>query len=103
MSSVSSFRAIVNLDENGELLCFCPYDEYLRGQCECRDQYDCPEAFVEITVLPKSKPSEQQLRDIEKVSKELKKADRQIKRADHRIKQGVNRLEEAIRKTRTRI
>lgn len=100
---MSSFRAIVNLDEDGDVVCFCPYDNYLRGHCECRDKFDCPEAMIEITVLPKSRPSEQVELGLKKAEKELKNSEKTIKKANDRIKQGLNQLEKATKGNRWRI
>lgn len=100
MQGTTRFRAVVNMGEDGDILCFCSYDEYLRGQCDCREKYDCPEAFIEVTILPKSKPSEQGIQKLNKVIRNLDKTERAVKKANHRIKQGVNRLEESIKKIR---
>lgn len=99
----SRFRAIVNLDDKGEITCFCPYEEYLQGLCVCREQYDCPEAMIEITVLPNSRPSDKGVSEIKKSAREVKKAERDLKKATDRIKQGVGRLEKATRGNRWRI
>ena len=100
---MSSFRAIVNLDEDGDVTCFCPYENYLKGHCKCRDKFDCPEAMIEITVLPKSRPSEQAELGIKKVARELKESERTMKKANDRIKQGLSQLEKATKGTRWRI
>jgi len=97
------FHAIVRFNTNGDLVCFCPYDNYLRGGCGCRDKYDCPEAMIEITVLPKSKPSEQTVNKIKKADKDITKSLKQTEVSLNRIKQGVSRLEKAIKGTRFRI
>lgn len=98
-----AFRAIVNLDEDGDVTCFCPYDNYLRGHCECRDKFDCPEAMIEITVLPKSRPSEQAELGLKRVERELKNSEKTIKKANDRIKQGLTQLEKATKGNRWRI
>ena len=100
---MAAFRAIVNIDKDGDVTCFCPYDNYLKGHCECRDKFDCPEAMIEITVLPKSRPSEQAQAGIKKVTKDLKDSNREIKKANNRIKQGLSQLEKATKNTRWRI
>ncbi|MBD3260348.1 MAG: hypothetical protein GF334_01500 [Candidatus Altiarchaeales archaeon] len=97
------FRVIVNQDSKGEILCFCPYDEYLKGLCVCREKYDCPEAIIELTVLPNSRPSDKVVAAVEKGKREVKSAEREIKRSADRIKQGVNRLERVAGKNRWRI
>jgi hypothetical protein len=100
---MSAFRAIVNLDEDGDVTCFCPYENYLKGECACRDRFDCPEAMIEITVLPKSRPSEQVELGIKKVTKELENSKRTMKKANDRIKQGLSQLEKATKGNRWRI
>jgi hypothetical protein len=100
---MSAFRAIVNLDEDGDVTCFCPYENYLKGECACRDRFDCPEAMIEITVLPKSRPSEQAELGIKKVARELKESERTMKKANDRIKQGLSQLEKATKGNRWRI
>lgn len=100
---MSSFRAIVNVDEEGDVTCFCPYENYLKGNCECRDQFDCPEAMIEITVLPNSRPSAQAKLGIKKIERELKKSGRTVKKANDRIKQGLSQLEKATKGNRWRI
>lgn len=99
----SRFRAIVNLDDQGEINCFCPYEEYLEGLCVCREQFNCPEAIIEVTVLPNSRPSDKGVSEIKKASRETKQAGRDLKKATDRIKQGVNRLEKVTRGNRWRI
>lgn len=102
-SESKSFRAIVNLDSKGEILCFCPYDEYLQGLCACREEYDCPEAVIELTVLPNSRPSEKVSGESKKVQRAVKAAEKEIKRSADRIKQGVNRLEKTVGRNLWRI
>lgn len=100
---MTSFRAIVNIDEDGDITCFCPYDNYLKGKCACREKFDCPEAMIQVTVLAKSRPSEQAQAGIKKVTRELKDSERKIKKANDRIKQGLSQLEKATKSNRWRI
>lgn len=101
--SSSRFRAVVKIDDRGELECFCSYDEYLQGKCVCREEFNCPEAFIEVTVLPNSRPSDKGVSVLKKSMRETKKAGRDLKRATDRIKQGVNRLEKVTRGNKWRI
>lgn len=101
--ATNRFKAIVHLDKKGEILCFCPYAEYLKGLCVCREEYDCPEAIIEITPLPNSRPSEQDASLIKKINKDNKKTVKELKKATDRIKQGVKNLERASRSTKWRI
>lgn len=100
---VERFHAIVRFDSQGDVTCFCSYEDYLRGKCGCRERYDCAEAMFEITVLPSSRPSEQVLQKAKKaqdgVARTLKKAAEET----NRIKQGVTRLEKAVKGSRFRI
>lgn len=101
---MSSFRAIVNLDEDGDVTCFCPYDKYLEGRCVCRAKgSDCPEAMVEITVMPHSKPSDQEKLEVRKIERVSKKLNKDLKQATDRIKQGVSQLEKATKGSPWRI
>jgi len=59
--------------------------------------------MIEITVLPKSRPSEQVELGIKKIARELKKSERTVKKANDRIKQGLSQLEKATKGTRWRI
>lgn len=97
------FHGIVNMNSAGEVICFCSYEEYLRGKCVCREKHDCPEAMIEITVLPNSKPSEQSVQEIKKVQKQTSGALRKALAQTNQIKQGVSRLEQAIKGTRFKI
>ncbi len=97
------FHGIVNFNEAGEVVCFCSYEEYLRGKCFCRETKDCPEAMIEITVMPNSKPSDKGIQKIKKAQKETSNALKKATEQTNRIKQGVTRLEKAIKGSRFRI
>jgi len=94
MSESKKFHGIVRTDGNGNLVCFCSYEEYLRGVCGCREQFNCPEAMIEFTVLPGTKPSDQDLLPLKKAKRNIKKVTKNI----NSIKQGVSRLERDMRK-----
>ncbi len=96
---VEKFHGIVNFNAAGEVVCFCSYDEYLKGKCFCREKKDCPEAMIEITVIPSSQP----LQKIKKVVKETNQALKKATAQTNRIKQGVTRLEKAIKGSRFKI
>ncbi len=97
-------HCIVHLNEAGELICFCPYEESLRDRCACQEQYDCPEALMEITILPNSRPSQQDTisSQLGRASKEAGKAVKELRKSVNRdfnsIKQGLSRLEQSLRK-----
>ncbi len=100
---IEKFHGIVNFNASGEVVCFCSYEEYLRGKCVCREENDCPEAMIEITVLPNSRPSQQSTQEIKKAQRETTKALQKVTGQTNRIKQGVTRLERAIKGSRFRI
>lgn len=97
------FHGIVNFNDKGDVICFCSYDEYLCGECKCRDKFDCPEAIIEITVLPNSKPSQQEVQTIKKVERQVDKTIKRMVQETNRIKQGVTKLEKAIKNSHFRI
>lgn len=90
-------HAIVNFDESGEVLCFCSYEEYAAGRCACRNTYDCPEAMIEIRVIPGTKPSEQIMSKIGAKSRELKNNLRGIEKSASKIKEGLSNLEKSLK------
>lgn len=93
---MAEFRGVVNINEQGEIVCFCSQEEAMRGQCLCQKKYDCPEAMISVEVLPGTRPSEQGIKQVvvgtERVAKEVTK-----------IKEGLSRLEQAIKKTKFRL
>ncbi len=94
MSNSKKIHGVVRLDAVGEIVCFCSYDNYLRKRCVCRDHFDCPEAMIEITIIPGTRPSDQNLEPIQKLKRTVKKATRDI----NSIKKGVSRLERDMRR-----
>lgn len=90
------FRGVVNINERGEIICFCSQEEAMRGKCACQNKYNCPEAMINIEVLPGTRPSERGVKRVEdsteRVAKEVTK-----------IKEGLSRLEQAVKKTKFRI
>ena len=60
MTENTKFHGIVKFNAVGEVDCFCTYEEYLRKGCACREQFNCPEAMIEITVIPGTRPSDQE-------------------------------------------
>ncbi len=101
---MSSFRAIVNVDEDGDITCFCPYENYLKGNCRCRNEgIDCPEGIMDITVMPNSRPSDLEVIEIRKATRKISESKREFKKATDRIKQGVSQLEKVTKSNRWRI
>lgn len=94
---MTRFHAIVNFDENGEVVCFCSYEEYKAGRCACRHKQDCPEAMIEISVIPGTKPSEQLTTQITQKSRELKSNLQEIEKSATKIKQGLSSLEKSLK------
>ena len=94
MSENKKVHGIVRVDENGDTVCFCSYEDYLRGVCGCRERFDCPEAMVDITVIQGTRPSDQDLLPLKKAKRNMKKVSKSI----NSIKQGVSRLERDMKK-----
>ena len=78
MSGNTKFHGIVRFDSTGEIVCFCSYEEYLRKGCACRERFDCPEAMIEITVLPGTKPSDRSMESLKKAGRKIKKVSKSI-------------------------
>lgn len=100
---MTKLHCIVNLNVEGEVICFCSYEEYTQGRCACRDQYDCPEALIEVEVLPNTKPSEQAVIKLRNSSKEMEQALRGAEAGAKKIKEGLSRLEQTLTKSRFRL
>jgi len=90
------FRGVVNINDKGQVVCFCYQTEVLQGKCTCQDRDDCPEAVISIEVIPGTRPSERGVKKVVKAGKEVAKE--VIK-----IKEGLSRLEKAVRNTKFRI
>ena len=99
MSENKRFHGIVNFNKAGELVCFCSYDEYLQGKCVCRTDLDCPEAMIEITVLPNSRPSDEIVTTIRKAAKAVKNVNKSM----NSIKAGVRRLEKSLKGSKYKV
>ncbi len=96
-------HVIINMDKNGEVLCFCPYEEYLLGDCICRDSADCPEAMMDITILPNSRPSQQEAQKITSEVKRIEKQVKQVVRNTNKIKEGLHTLEQSMKRNKFRL
>ena len=94
MTENKKSHGIVRLNSDGKVVCFCPYDDYLRNRCVCRDKFDCPEAMIEVTVIPGTRPSDQDLEPLRKAERTIKKVTKNI----NSIKKGISRLERDMRK-----
>ncbi len=90
------FRGVVNINDRGEIICFCSQEEALQGKCICQDRDDCPEAMICIEVIQGTRPSE-------KGVKKIVKAREDIGKEVIKIKEGLSRLEQAVKKTKFRI
>jgi len=90
------FRGVVNIDENGEVICFCSEKEALQGKCLCKDRDDCPDAIISIEVIQGTRPSESGV-------KKVVKAKDNIVKEVIKIKEGLSRLEQAVKKTKFRM
>ncbi len=95
MSENKKFHGIVRLDPGtGEIICFCSYDDYLRKRCECRERFNCPEAMIEITVIPGTRPSDQTLAPLKEAKRNIQK----VSKSMNSIKKGVSRLEREMKR-----
>lgn len=90
------FRGVVNINDKGEVVCFCSQEEALQGKCICQVRDNCPEAIISIELIPGSRPSEKGVRRTSDVGKKLVKE-------TTKIKEGLSRLEQAIKKTKFRV
>ncbi len=90
------FRGVVNIDDRGNIICFCSQEEALQGKCICQKRHNCPEAIISVEVIPGSRPSE---RGAKQVSKAVSDAAKDV----NKIKEGLSRLEKAVKKTRFRL
>lgn len=90
------FRGVVNINEEGEVVCFCSHKEVLQGKCSCQKKYNLPESLISIEVLPGTRPSE---RGVKKLEDAGEKAIREV----NKIKEGLTQLEKSIRGTKFRL
>lgn len=90
------FQGIVNINAQGEVVCFCTREEAMQGKCICRKKHDCPEAIINIEVLPGTRPSE---RSVAQLTKTSEKVDKEV----NKIKEGLSKLEKAVKGTKFRI
>ena len=94
MSGIKKFHGIVRLDVGEEVICFCSYEDYLREGCVCKEKFNCPEAMIEITIIPGTRFSDNSLDPFKKAEKSIQKISKNISS----IKKGVSRLERDMRK-----
>jgi hypothetical protein len=90
------FRGVVNINEKGEVVCFCSEKEALQGKCLCQTRDNCPDAIISIEVIPGTRPSEKGVKKVAKATKDITKE-------VVKIKEGLSRLEQAVKKTKFRI
>jgi len=90
------FRGVVNINEAGEVVCFCSHKEVLQGKCTCQKKYDLPQAIISVEVIPGSRPSEREV-------KKVKKAGREIVEEVNKIKAGLTQFEKAIKGSKFRV
>ncbi len=93
---MTEFRGVVNIDDRGNIICFCSHEEALQGKCICQKRDDCPEAMISVEVIPGSRPSE---RGVKKMSKAASDVVKEV----NKIKEGLAHLEKSIKKTKFRI
>jgi len=93
---MTEFKGVVNIDEKGEIVCFCSEEEYLRGSCTCKFTHDCPDAIISIEVIPGTRPSELG-------PKKAEVALRKVAKETIKIKEGLAELEKAIKGRKFRL
>ena len=93
---MTEFRGVVNINDRGEVVCFCSQEEALQGKCLCQKEKDCPEAIISVEVIPGTRPSEKEVKQILKTKENFTKE-------VTKIKEGLSRLEQAVKKTRFRL
>lgn len=94
----NSFAARVRFDDEGNLLCFCQLRDPGAPVPECREDYDCPEARIEVAVVAGTRPSEQQAAPTKRALRNLEKELKGAARSVEKIKQGLLPLEQSIKK-----
>ncbi len=85
------FRGVVNINPQGEVVCFCSTEEALRGKCKCQRDHDCPEAIINFEIIQGSRPSE---RGVTKIRKTTAKIDRQV----IKIRESLSQVEKSVKK-----
>jgi hypothetical protein len=90
------FRGVVNINDVGDVICFCSQKEVLQGKCLCQNRDNCPEAIISIDVIPGSRPSE---KGTQKITKSQDKLSKEVTK----IKEGLSRLEQAVKGSRFRL
>ena len=90
------FRGVVNINEKGEIVCFCSQKEALQGKCLCQERDNCPEAMICIEIIDGTRPSERGIKKIVKTKENIVKD-------VAKIKEGLSRLEQAVKKTKFRL
>ena len=90
------FRGVVNINDKGEIVCFCSQMEALQGKCVCKTRDNCPDAIITIEIISGTTPVEQGIRKVKKASKD-------VGVELDRIKQGLVKLEKAVKNTKFRL
>ena len=90
------FRGVVNINDKGDVVCFCSQREVLQGKCICHKKDDCPEAVISVEVLEGTRPSE---KSINAVSKSIY----EITQSTVKIKEGLSKLDQAVKKSKFRL
>lgn len=93
-----SFVGVVRLNEDGELLCFCYQKDVDAGLCDCQRRFDCPEARVEISIIPGTRPTEMEAAADDQAAKLLSKSVKDTIKSAESIKKGLAQLEKSIQK-----
>jgi hypothetical protein len=101
-NSEKQFLGFASTDESG-VTCFCTYDPSTGVEPPCRKQYNCAEAHVAVTVLPKSRPSDDMTATLRQANSNMKRATKGAHRHTQEIKRGVANLEKSIKRIRFKV
>jgi len=93
-----SFCGVVRFDSNGQMVCFCYEQDVKAGICECQRKFDCPEAKIDISIIPGTRPSEIQGAEINRTNRDVENAIKSTVKSAEKIKEGLSQLEKAIKR-----
>jgi len=102
IENVEQLHSLVCIEE-GVVTCFCKLSDWKSKQYKCRVIYNCPEALLDVKVLPFTRPSDEIKASVNTAIKSITKSTAAFGAAPNKIKQGIVGLEKAIEKLKFRI
>lgn len=93
-----SFCGVVRVDSNGQLVCFCYEQDVKAGLCECQRKFDCPEAKIDISIIPGTRPSDLEGADLARANRDIESAIKSTVKSAEKIKEGLSQLEKSIKR-----